>query len=61
MNRIYLVRHDATQNMHWFYQLLLTPTLLGEWLLIREWGKMGTPNSVKKKGYTIKDNTDYGR
>ena len=48
MNRIYLVRHDEAKNMHRFYQMFLAQGLLGEWSLIREWGKVGSPGTVRK-------------
>lgn len=48
MNRIYLERHDPDQNMHRFYQLFVTPGLLGDWSLVREWGRVGSPGTVRK-------------
>jgi len=48
MNRIYLERHDSDQNMHRFYQLFVTPGLFGDWSLVREWGRVGSPGTVRK-------------
>ena len=43
MDRIYLVWHDAAKNMHRFYQMFVTPGLLSDWSLIREWGRAKGP------------------
>ena len=39
MNHIYLERHDSDKNLHRFYQLLVTPGLLNDWSLVKEWGR----------------------
>jgi predicted DNA-binding WGR domain protein len=55
MNRIYLVRHDADKNMHRFYQMFLAQGLLGEWSLIREWGRVGSPGTVRKDWFKTEE------
>ena len=55
MNRIYLVRHDAAKNMHRFYQMFLAQGLLGEWSLIREWGRVGSPGRVRKDWFDTEE------
>ena len=55
MNRIYLVRHDAAINMHRFYQMFLAQGLLGEWSLIREWGRVGSPGRVRKDWFDTEE------
>ena len=55
MNRIYLVRHDAAKNMHRFYQMFLAQGLLGEWSLIREWGRVGSPGTVRKDWFETEE------
>ena len=55
MNRIYLVRHDAAKNMHRFYQLFVAQGLLGEWSLIREWGRVGSPGTVCKDWFETEE------
>ena len=37
-----LTRCDASRNMARFYALSLEPTLFGEVMLIRNWGRIGT-------------------
>lgn len=48
MKHIYLVRHDADKNMHRFYQMFVVPGLLDDWSLVREWGRAGSPGTVRK-------------
>ncbi len=48
MNRAYLERHDDNKNMHRFYQMHVVPGLFKEWSLIREWGRIGSPGTVRK-------------
>ena len=48
MYHIYLERHDATKNLHRFYQMFVTPGLLGDWSLVREWGRVGCSGKVHK-------------
>jgi predicted DNA-binding WGR domain protein len=43
---IMLTRSDPAKNMHRFYALHLAPTLFGEWSLITEWGRIGSPGKV---------------
>ncbi len=47
---IKLLRCDPDQNMYRFYALQLGQTLLGEWVLIAEWGSIGSPGTVQ---YTV--------
>jgi predicted DNA-binding WGR domain protein len=39
----YLQKIDPDRNMHRFYRATVAPTLFGEWALIREWGRIGSP------------------
>ncbi|WP_233144572.1 WGR domain-containing protein [Methyloprofundus sedimenti] len=48
MNRAYLEQYDNDKNMHRFYQMHVTPGLFNEWSLIREWGRVGSPGTVRK-------------
>ncbi len=51
MNRIYLVRKDPDKNMNRFYKLIITETLFGQWALIREWGRIGSPGTVREEWF----------
>lgn len=51
MNHIYLERHDAEKNMHRFYNLFVIPGVFGDWSLIKEWGRVGSPGTVRKEWF----------
>jgi len=61
MNRIYLVRYDAAKNMHRFYQLFVAQGLLSEWSLIREWGRVGSPGTVRKDWFETEEEAIIAR
>ena len=44
---LYLRRVDESRNMWWFYKFCLQPTLFGEVMLVRNWGRVGTNGQVK--------------
>jgi predicted DNA-binding WGR domain protein len=48
MRTVYLERHEPAQNRARFYRMALAPTLFGEWALIREWGRLGSPGTVRE-------------
>ena len=48
MTHIYLERHDTDKNLHRFYQMFVTPGIFGDWSLVREWGRVGSPGTVRK-------------
>lgn len=48
---IKLTRSDPAANMHRFYALQLGLTLFGEWLLVAEWGRIGSPGRVKEEAF----------
>jgi len=52
---IKLTRSDPSKNMHRFYALQLAPTLFGEWILIAEWGRIGSPGAVRQKVFQSVD------
>jgi len=39
---IKLTRSDLSKHMRRFYALQLAPTLFGEWVLVAEWGRLGS-------------------
>ena len=45
---IYFERHDPQKNMARYYRLMVAPTLFGEWALIAEWGRTGSPGRVQQ-------------
>jgi len=51
MSGIYLEYHDATQNKHRFYQLWVLPSVFEDWILVKEWGRVGSPGTVRKEWF----------
>ncbi|NVO29522.1 WGR domain-containing protein [Donghicola sp. C2-DW-16] len=49
---LHLTRRDPSCNMSRFYALSLEPTLFGEVMLIRTWGRIGTSGQVKVQTFT---------
>ena len=47
----YLTRTDPTRNINRFYVVGITPTLFGEWALLREWGRRGSPGTLRLHSY----------
>jgi predicted DNA-binding WGR domain protein len=58
MNHLYLERHDDNDNMHRFYQMFVTPGLFDDWSLIKEWGRVGSPGTVRKEWFTTEQETE---
>ncbi|NOQ64997.1 MAG: WGR domain-containing protein [Methyloprofundus sp.] len=61
MDRIYLEFHNEVENKHRFYQLLIMPGLFGDWSLVREWGHVGSPGTVKKDWFASESEADAAR
>lgn len=55
MKHIYLVRHDDEKNMHRFYQMFVVPGLFDDWTLVREWGRLGSPGTVRKDWFDTEE------
>ena len=50
-----LTRSEPAKNMHRFYAMHLTPTLFGEWVLVAEWGRIGSPGTVRQQPFPTAD------
>lgn len=50
MNRhvLYLEKRIPARNQKRFYTITVTPTLFGSWTLVREWGRIGQPGTVRE-------------
>ena len=46
---MHLTRIDPDKNMARFYKLDVQPNLFGEWCLIAEWGRIGSPGRVQER------------
>ena len=47
--KIHLERIAPEERMAQFYTVIVAPTLLGEWAVIREWGRLGQGGTVREK------------
>ena len=45
---ISLVRREPARNIQRFYAILVTPTLFSAWAMVREWGRIGQPGTVRE-------------
>jgi predicted DNA-binding WGR domain protein len=45
---IHMERRELAHNRLRFYNIAITPTLFGGWALVREWGRIGQPGTVRK-------------
>jgi predicted DNA-binding WGR domain protein len=58
MNTVYLEKRDPARNMMRFYSIRITPTLFGEWALIRQWGRIGSKGSVLENWFDSQDDAE---
>jgi predicted DNA-binding WGR domain protein len=47
----YLTRTDPARNMNRFYIVQVMPNLFGEWAVLREWGRRGSPGTLRLESY----------
>lgn len=52
---IYLVRREPARNRQRFQALTATPTRFGSWAMVREWGRIGQPGTVRETGFENED------
>ena len=48
MRLAYLEKIDPARKMSRFYAICVTPTLFGQWALVREWGRIGQAGAVRE-------------
>ena len=51
----FFTRIDPAKNISRFWRSVVTPTLLREWSLIREWGRLGSPGTVQARTFERED------
>ncbi|MBF0159299.1 MAG: WGR domain-containing protein [Magnetococcales bacterium] len=49
--KAYLQRVNQESQLIWYYFIQVQPDLLGRWQVIREWGRLGSPGTVRKTPY----------
>jgi len=52
---IRLEKHVPIENQHRFYNLGISPDLFGGWLLIREYGRVGSPGQLLTNWFETQD------
>ena len=55
MTTIYLERREPVYNRQRFYSITVAQTLFGSWTLIREWGRIGHPGTVRETWFETED------
>ena len=41
-------QRESARNRQRFYAIIITPTLFGSWVMVREWGRIGQPGTVRE-------------
>jgi len=54
----FLTRTDPTRNVNRFYIVDVMPTLFGDWAVMREWGRRGSPGTVPLDTYQQRADAD---
>jgi predicted DNA-binding WGR domain protein len=44
-----------------FYAVSVAPTLFGQWALVREWGRIGSPGTVRTDWFVTEDEAEAAR
>jgi predicted DNA-binding WGR domain protein len=52
---VFLTRIDPARKLQRFWLANVMPTLLGEWALVREWGRIGSPGTVQARTFERED------
>jgi len=55
---IHLTRSKPSGKIHRFYAMHLAPTLFGDWALVAEWGRIGSPGNVREKLFHTQELAD---
>jgi predicted DNA-binding WGR domain protein len=51
LNMAFLTRTDPARNIDRFYLVEVMPSLFGDWTVLREWGRRGSPGTVRLSSY----------
>lgn len=51
MTPIHLERREPACNRMRFYAITVTRTLFERWAVVREWGRIGPPGTVRETGF----------
>lgn len=45
---LYLEKRVPARNQHRYYAIHVVETLFGSWAMVREWGRIGQPGTVRE-------------
>ena len=49
--KAYLQRFNPTNGVIWYYAIQIQRDLLGNWQVIREWGRNGSPGTLRQEPF----------
>lgn len=52
----YFIRIEESSNQRRFYAIYITKTIFDEWAVIREWGRIGSPGTVREEWFCDEPN-----
>ena len=55
MTPIHLEQREPTRNRQRFYAITVTRTLFDGWAMVREWGRIGQPGTVRETWFETED------
>ncbi len=55
MTPIRLERREPARNIQRFYAITVTRTLFDGWAVVREWGRIGQPGTVRETWFETED------
>lgn len=58
---IRLIKIVPEGNLSRFYLLQVTPGLFGNWAVIREWGRIGQPGTVKTEWFDSEEEAEAAK
>lgn len=58
MKTVYLEKKVPKENKFRFYSVSISPTLFGDWALIRNWGRIGCKGSSKEEWFESEEAAD---
>ena len=61
MSLTYLQKRRPDAKQMRFYTIGITPTLFGDWALIREWGRIGQAGTVRETWFDDRDEAEQAR
>jgi len=53
-----LTRTDPTRNIDRFYVVQVMPSLFGDWTVLREWGRPGSPGTLRLSSYERRNDAE---